>query len=105
MVISGGFNVYSTTVENVLSRHPKVKQAAVIGIPDEKWGEKVTAVVVPDGDVSVEEILVFCKGRLNQYELPKQVVFQEQIPITGIGKVDKKALRAPFWKGSERAVN
>jgi fatty-acyl-CoA synthase/long-chain acyl-CoA synthetase len=105
MVISGGFNVYSTTVENVLSRHPKVKQAAVIGIPDEKWGEKVTAVVVPDGDVSVEEILVFCKGRLNQYELPKQVVFQEQIPITGIGKVDKKALRAPFSKGSERAVN
>lgn len=105
MIISGGFNVYSATVENVLTSHPCIKQAAMIGIPDEKWGELVTAVVVPEGDVTEEEILAFCKGKLNSYEQPKKVVFKDQIPITSIGKVDKKTIRAPYWEGSDRAIN
>jgi len=105
MIITGAFNVYSASVENVISRHPKVKQVAVIGVPDEKWGEAVTAVVVSDGEVSENDILDFCRGKLNKYELPKKIVFQTQIPVTAVGKIDKKTLRAPFWEGKSRGVN
>lgn len=105
MIITGGFNVYSAAVENVICKHPKVKQVAVIGIPDEKWGELVTAVVVPQGDVSENEILAYCKGKLNKYEQPKKVIFQDQIPVTPVGKIDKKGLRAAYWEGKERGVN
>jgi len=105
MIITGAFNVYSASVENVISRHPRVKQVAVIGVPDEKWGEAVTAVVVADGDIEEKEILDFCRGKLNKYELPKKIVFQAQIPVTAVGKIDKKTLRAPFWEGKSRGVN
>jgi fatty-acyl-CoA synthase len=105
MIITGAFNVYSASVENVISKHPKVKQVAVIGIPDEKWGETVTAVIVPDGEMTEEEVLGYCKGKLNKYEQPKVVIFREQIPVTAVGKIDKKALRAPYWEGKERGVN
>ena len=105
MIITGAFNVYSASVENVISKHPKVKQVAVIGVPDEKWGEAVTAVIVADGDVAEEEILSFCKGKLNKYEQPKKIIFQPQIPVTAVGKIDKKALRAPYWEGRSRRVN
>ena len=105
MIITGGFNVYCSSVENVISKHPKVKQVAVIGIPDEKWGESVTAIVISDGALSEEEILGFCKGKLNKYEQPKKVIFTDQIPATSIGKIDKKALRAPYWAGKGRSVN
>ncbi len=105
MVISGGMNVYPAEVEGVISKHPKVKQVSVIGIPDEKWGEAVTAVIIPDGDLSEQDIKDFCRNKLSKYAQPKIIVFQEQLPLTLLGKVDKKALRAPFWKGVERAVH
>ena len=105
MIISGGMNVFCGTVENVLSKHPKVKQVAVIGIPDDKWGEAVIAIVVPDGDVTEEEILSFSKSKLNKYEQPKKIVFQQQMPLTAVAKIDKNALRAPYWQGKSRRVN
>jgi fatty-acyl-CoA synthase len=105
MIITGAFNVYSASVENVISKHPRVKQVAVIGVPDEKWGETVIAVVVPDGEMDGDEILNYCKGKLNKYEIPKKIIFRDQIPATAVGKVDKKALRAPFWENRDRGVN
>lgn len=107
MIISGGFNVYTTTVESVLFQHPAVKQAAVIGVPDEKWGEAVKAVVVvhPETGISEGELIAFCKSRLSSYEVPKSIDIVDSIPVTAYGKVDKKALRAPYWLGLVRQVN
>jgi acyl-CoA synthetase (AMP-forming)/AMP-acid ligase II len=107
MIISGGFNVYTTTVESVLFQHPAVKQAAVIGVPDDKWGEAVKAVVVvhPETGISEGELLAFCKSRLSRYEVPKSIDFVDSIPVTAYGKVDKKALRAPYWVSYERQIN
>lgn len=107
MIISGGFNVYTTSVESVLFQHPAVKQAAVIGVPDEKWGEAVKAVVVldPETDISEMDLIAFCKLRLAGYEVPKTIDIVDSIPVTPYGKVDKKALREPYWQGLERQVN
>jgi fatty-acyl-CoA synthase/long-chain acyl-CoA synthetase len=105
MVISGGMNVYPAEVEGVISKHPRVMQVSVIGIPDEKWGEAVTAVIIRDGELSEQDVKDFCRNKLSKYAQPKNIVFQEQLPLTLLGKVDKKALRAPFWKGIERAVH
>lgn len=104
MVISGGMNVYPAEVEKLISQHPKVKQVAVIGIPDEKWGEAVTAIIIPDGELNEQEIKDYCRDKLSKYAQPKYVVFQQSIPVTFIGKIDKKALRAPYWEGKERAI-
>ncbi|MGG1663373.1 acyl-CoA synthetase [Brevibacillus sp. NRS-1366] len=107
MVISGGFNVYSTVVESVLFQHPAVKQAAVIGVPDDHWGEAIKAIVVvhPETGINEEEIIAFCKSRLAKYEVPKTIHFVDSIPVTAYGKVDKKALRAPYWSDQGRQVN
>jgi fatty-acyl-CoA synthase/long-chain acyl-CoA synthetase len=105
MIISGGMNVYPAEVEAVISQHPKVKQVAVIAVPDDRWGESVTAVVVPDGEVAEKEIKEFCRGKLAKYAQPKTVVFQQNIPLTALGKIDKKAIKAPYWEGRERAVS
>lgn len=105
MIISGAMNVYPAEVENMLIKHPKVKQAAVIGIPDDKWGEAVIAIVVPSEDVSEKDILDFCRGKLAKYAQPKRIVFQQQLPTTPLGKIDKKALRAPYWKSEERGIH
>ncbi|WP_276259116.1 class I adenylate-forming enzyme family protein [Haloglomus litoreum] len=106
MIISGGMNVYSTDVEDVLVTHPGVSQVAVIGVPDEKWGEAVTAIIVPDDEsVTAEDIHAFADEELADYKRPKHVEFQDELPQTPYGKIDKKALREPFWEDSDREIN
>ncbi|UVO35765.1 AMP-binding protein [Bradyrhizobium arachidis] len=107
MIISGGFNVYPKEVENALMMHPAVASAAVIGIPDEKWGEAVKAVVVlrPGHTASSRELLAFTKELKGSVQAPKSVDFVETLPLTTLGKVDKKALRTPYWKANTRQVN
>jgi acyl-CoA synthetase (AMP-forming)/AMP-acid ligase II len=100
MIISGGENIYSTEVEYVLYMHPKVLEAAVFGVPDEKWGEAVMAAVVlrPGESATEEELISFCKKHQASYKAPKSILFLEEIPKTGSGKMYKKALRDPFWE-------
>lgn len=107
MIITGGMNVYSSTVEKALFEHPSVRQAAVIGVPDEKWGEAVKAFVVIDqqAPVSEEELIRYCKEKLSRYEAPKSVEIVESVPVTPIGKVNKKKLRELYWSGHQRQVN
>lgn len=105
MIISGGMNVYSTDVEDVLATHPNVAQVAVIGVPDEKWGEAVTAIIVPDGEVTSADIHDFSDDELGDYKRPKHVEFRDELPKTPYGKIDKKALREPYWDGSDRSIN
>ncbi|NUS44444.1 MAG: AMP-binding protein [Mycobacteriaceae bacterium] len=107
MIVSGGFNVFPREVEDTLSAHPAVAGAAVIGVPDEKWGEAVKAVVVlRDGHtVAAEELQALVKDRKGAVYTPKSVDFVDRIPVTGIGKPDKKALRARYWSDTTRQVN
>ena len=107
MIISGGENVYSVEVESLLSTHPAVLEVAVIGVPDESWGEAVKAIVVlKDGAAaSAGELIGFCRGKIAGYKLPKSVDFsKEQLPKTGPGKIAKRRLRDPFWAGRERKI-
>ncbi|MCL6577380.1 long-chain-fatty-acid--CoA ligase [Kyrpidia sp.] len=107
MIISGGMNVYTTEVENAIQRHPGVAQVAVIGVPHPDWGEAVMAIIVPQGGVEVteESILEHCRKELSAYKRPKEVRFVEALPLTPYGKIDKKALREPYWSGRDRQVN
>jgi fatty-acyl-CoA synthase len=100
MIITGGENVYSTEVENVLYTHPAVLEAAVFGVPDRKWGEAVRAcVVLKPGKAATEQgIIAYCKENLAHYKAPKSVAFSDALPRTGSGKIYKKGLRDPFWK-------
>jgi len=109
MIVSGGENVYCTEVEEVLYQHPAVLEAAAFGVPDEKWGEAVYAVVVPreeHNNVDPNEIIEFCREQIAGYKVPKGIdVRHEPLPKSGPGKVLKRELRAPFWEGQERGVN
>jgi fatty-acyl-CoA synthase/long-chain acyl-CoA synthetase len=106
MIISGGMNVYSAEVENVLQRCPGVAQVAVIGVPHPDWGEAVHAVVVrSDASTTAREVIDFARGQLADYQRPKDVSFVDDIPTTPYGKVDKKRIRAHFWQGEERAIH
>jgi acyl-CoA synthetase (AMP-forming)/AMP-acid ligase II len=107
MVVSGGFNVFPRQVEDSLLGHEGVAQAAVIGVPHPKWGEAVHAVVVRrDGsEVSEQELVDRVKKELGSVSAPKTVAFVDQIPVNPAGKVDKKALRVPFWSGQDRQVS
>ena len=100
MIITGGENVYSTEVENVLYMHPAVLEAAVIGVPDPKWGEAIKACVVlkPGKEASEKDIIAFCKENLGHYKAPKSIDFLEALPRTGSGKIFKKGLRDPHWE-------
>jgi long-chain acyl-CoA synthetase len=107
MIISGGENVYSIEVESVLSLHPAVAEVAVIGVPDERWGEAVTAVVVPRAGAAqnAEELIGFCRGKIANYKVPKSIVFRsEPLPKTGPGKIAKRVLRDPYWKNTGRKI-
>ena len=107
MIVTGGFNVFPREVEDVIAEHPAVAQVAVIGVPDEKWGEAVTAVVVLRPDVEgdpTDEIKALVKERKGAVQAPKRVVIADSIPLTGLGKPDKKTLRAPYWEGPDRSV-
>ena len=107
MILTGGENVYSTEVENVLYMHPAILECAVIGVPDEKWGEAVRAVVVlrPGQAAGEQEIVQFCKDRMAHYKAPKSIDFIDALPRTGSGKIHKKGLRDPYWEGLERKVH
>jgi long-chain acyl-CoA synthetase len=108
MIITGGENVYSIEVENALAQHPAVAQCAVIGIPDEEWGEQVHAVVVPraGAQVSADELIAFAKTRIAHYKCPRSVEIRETpLPLSGAGKILKRELRKPFWKDEERRVH
>ena len=96
VVISGGFNVYPIEVENVLTDHPALSEAAVIGLPHETWGEAVHAVVVarPDATVTESELLAFCRARIGSYKTPKSIEFTDALPRTPVGKIAKNILRA-----------
>jgi long-chain acyl-CoA synthetase len=107
MIISGGENVYSVEVENVISQHPAVLEVAAIGVPDAQWGEAVKAICVlhQGATASAEEIIGFCRGKIAGYKIPKSVDFsKEQLPKTGPGKIAKRRLRDPFWAGRERKI-
>jgi len=106
VIISGGENVSSIEVEDALMSHPAVKEVAVIGIPDDKWGELVTGLVVSDGsEVSAEELISHCRTSLAGYKCPKRIEFVDSLPRTATGKLQKFKLREPFWKGHDRQVN
>ncbi|HET7357690.1 MAG TPA: AMP-binding protein [Nocardioidaceae bacterium] len=106
VIISGGENVSSIEVEDALMSHPAVKEVAVIGIPDEKWGELVTGLVVGDGSgVSADDLIAHCRSTLAGYKCPKRIDFVESLPRTATGKLQKFKLREPFWAGHERQVN
>jgi long-chain acyl-CoA synthetase len=107
MIKTGGENVYSPEVETVLYRHPSVLEAAIIGIPDEKWGEAIRAVVVlrPGCEATGEEIITFCREHLTHFKCPSSVEFIDALPKGGTGKIQKNRLREKFWQGQEKRVN
>jgi long-chain acyl-CoA synthetase len=107
MIISGGENIYSQEVEDVLYSHPAVLYAAVIGVPDEKWGEAVKAVLVLKRGMAAteKEITDFCKENLAGYKKPKSIEFRDNLPMTGSGKIQKNLIREPYWKGCDKKVN
>ena len=108
MIVTGGENVYCTEVEEVLYQHPAVLEAAVFGVPDDKWGEAVWAVIVPreGNETESAQIIEFCRERIAGYKVPKGIDVQlDPLPKSGPGKVLKRELRAPHWEGQERSVN
>jgi len=106
MIISGGENIYPKEVEDVLFMHPAVADAAVIGVPDEQWGEAVKALVIkkPGMEVTEEELIDHCKRHLASYKKPKSVEFVSELPRSTAGKVLKNVLREKYWQGRERKV-
>jgi acyl-CoA synthetase (AMP-forming)/AMP-acid ligase II len=104
MVVSGGFNVFTSEVEAAVTEIAEVRECAVIGIPHEKWGEQVHAIVVADG-IDEATVIAHCKARLGGVKAPKSVAFVDAIPRTAAGKMDKKALRIPYWGENARMVN
>ncbi|KRB73298.1 fatty-acid--CoA ligase [Nocardioides sp. Root190] len=107
MIVTGGENVYSAEVENVLAQHPAVAACAVIGVPDEVYGERVHAVVtlLPGHTATENELREHCKALVAGYKAPRSVDFIDALPLSPAGKVQKRELRAPYWAGTSRAVN
>ena len=107
MIVSGGENVYPAEVENAVFGHPAVADVAVIGVPDEKWGEAVKAVVVlkPGAETTTDDIIAFVRQRIAGYKVPKSIDIVSALPRNPSGKVLRRELRAPYWAGRERQVN
>ena len=107
MILTGGENVYSTEVENVLYMHPAILECAVVGIPDPKWGEAVKGIAVlkPGQKATEQEIIQFCKEKMTHYKVPKSIDFIKALPRTGSGKIHKKGLRDKYWEGYEKKVH
>ena len=101
MIISGGMNIYPAEIEAALERHPAVQEVAVFGVPSDEWGESVHAVVVrrPGAGVDAEALTAFARAHLAGYKVPRSVTFAAELPKTGSGKILKRALREPFWRG------
>jgi acyl-CoA synthetase (AMP-forming)/AMP-acid ligase II len=106
MIISGGENIYPREIEEVLIRHSAVKEVAVIGIADPKWGEAIKAIVarVPEKSVTEKELIDFCKDNIASYKKPKSVDFVDELPKNNYGKILKRELRAKYWEDEERKV-
>jgi acyl-CoA synthetase (AMP-forming)/AMP-acid ligase II len=107
VIITGGENVSSIEVEDVIFSHPDVAEVAVIGVPDDKWGETIKALVVKsDGsELSEDELIAFCKEKVARFKAPTSVEFRDELARTATGKLQKFKLRAPYWEGRERQVN
>ena len=107
VIISGGENVSSIEVEDAIFQHPEVTEVAVIGIPDEKWGELVAALVVraEGSELTAEDVIAWTRQKLAGYKCPKRVEFRDALDRTATGKLQKFKLRAPFWEDQERQVN
>ncbi|WP_077595961.1 class I adenylate-forming enzyme family protein [Oceanobacillus kimchii] len=107
MIISGGLNIYSVEVEQLINKHPAVAACACIGIPDEDWGEAVCVfVVLRNGKTCTkEELLQYCKEKTSAYMVPKEIIFQDSFPLTTVGKIDKKQLKKPYWENQYRNVH
>jgi acyl-CoA synthetase (AMP-forming)/AMP-acid ligase II len=107
MIITGGMNVYPREVEEVLYQHPAVLEAAVVGVPDEKWGEAVKAVVALKSGQTVgeAELLAFAKERLAPFKAPKSLEIRASLPKTPVGKISRRDVKAQYWAGQERMVH
>ena len=107
MIVSGGENIYPAEVENALMSHAEILDAAVIGVPDEKWGESTKGFVVlsKDSNLSSEDIISFTKSKIASYKCPKSIEFIEMLPRNPSGKVLRRELRAPYWEGQDRGVS
>jgi acyl-CoA synthetase (AMP-forming)/AMP-acid ligase II len=107
MIISGGFNIYPSEIEQVLYRHPAVLEACVLGVPDDKWGEAIKAVVVlKKGESATEEVLIeHCRAALSGYKKPKSVDFVAELPKNPNGKIARKTVKEKYWAGKDRRVN
>jgi acyl-CoA synthetase (AMP-forming)/AMP-acid ligase II len=107
VIISGAFNIYPKEIEDVIVAHPKVKEAAVIGVPDDKWGEAVKAIVVPKQGSRLEgqEIIDYCRDHMASFKKPKSVDVVKELPRNPYGKVEKTKLRDPYWTGHDRRIH
>jgi acyl-CoA synthetase (AMP-forming)/AMP-acid ligase II len=107
MIVSGGENIYSREVEEALVIHPAVLQAAVIGVPDTRWGESVKACIVlrPGCTASEDELIEHCRSQIASYKKPRSIDFVDALPRLFNGKTDKKQLRARYWQGQERQIS
>jgi long-chain acyl-CoA synthetase len=107
MIVSGGENIYPAEVESALYGHPAVADVAVIGVPDERWGEAVKAIVVlkPGSQASAAEIVEYARERIAGYKVPRSVEFTDALPRNPSGKILKRELREPYWRGQTRRVH
>ncbi|MGO9557720.1 MAG: AMP-binding protein [Acidimicrobiales bacterium] len=107
VIITGGENVSSIEVEDAIYSHPAVAEVAVIGVPDDKWGETVKALVVlrPEAALTAEELIAYCRSTLSHFKCPTSVEFREELPRTATGKLQKFKLRQSYWEGRERQIN
>jgi len=106
MIISGGENIYPAEIENALMSHPDIADAAVIGIPSERWGETVKAIITrKDPRLTEEDVYAYCRQRLATYKCPTSVDWMETIPRNPSGKILKTELRKPYWASRERNVS
>ncbi|MEJ8851821.1 long-chain-fatty-acid--CoA ligase [Variovorax rhizosphaerae] len=106
MIVSGGENVYSAEVENAIAQMPQVLMSAVIGVPDDKWGERVHAVIVKreGAEINADAIIAHCRDQIASYKCPRSVEFRDALPLSAAGKLQKFQLREPYWAGRERRV-
>jgi long-chain acyl-CoA synthetase len=108
MIISGGENVYSAEVENAVYKHPAVRECAVIGVPDETWGEAVLAIVILKQGMSATEadIIMHCRNLIANFKCPKRVDLRDgSLPLSPAGKIKKDVLRAPYWESMDRRIS
>jgi long-chain acyl-CoA synthetase len=107
MICSGAENIYPAEVESAIYGHPAIQEIAVAGVPDDKWGEAVKAIIVlkPGASASAEDIIGFARTRIAGFKVPKSVDFIEALPRNATGKILRRALREPYWAGRDRQVN